>query len=163
MKPIERFCVSATDDDALIIGFNNLQPGSNYETLADSADARAITDLLVGDTLTRGYREKLGQLLPLGRVMVCLLSEIYNREQTIANFRPQNFYELFADFGPIKAKWDSRTKEYIFDQAPVQEIQDKIQEKNGVITSSKKNVQKSRPPVLYNLTDLSKECVKELG
>ncbi|WP_103105664.1 hypothetical protein [Brevibacillus reuszeri] len=25
MKPIERFCVSATDDDALIIGFNNLQ------------------------------------------------------------------------------------------------------------------------------------------
>lgn len=94
MKPIERFCVSATDDDALIIGFNNLQPGSNYETLADSADARAITDLLVGDTLT------------------------------------------------IMAKWDSRTKEYIFDQAPVQEIQDKIQEKNGVITSSKKNMQK---------------------
>ncbi|WNC17870.1 DNA topoisomerase [Brevibacillus brevis] len=162
-KPIKRLFVSATDDEALTIGFNNLQPGTDFDTLGDSADARAITDLLVGDTLTRGYRVKLGQLLPLGRVMICLLAEIYNREQAIANFKSQNFYELFGQFGPIKAKWDSGTKEYIMDPDPVKAIQEKVKDKDGVITACTKREKKSSPPLLYNLTDLSKECVKELG
>ncbi|WP_197187582.1 DNA topoisomerase [Brevibacillus agri] len=161
--PIKRLYVSATDDEALTIGFNNLQPGTDFDTLADSADARAVTDLLIGDTLTRGYRVKLGQLLPLGRVMICLLAEIYNREQAIANFRPQNFYELFGQFGSLKAKWDSGTKDYILDPAPVKVVQQKVNGKDGIITSCKKSEKKSRPPQLYNLTDLSKECVKELG
>lgn len=162
-KPIKRLYVSATDDDALTIGFNNLRPGTDFDTLADSADARAVTDLLIGDTLTRGYRIKLGQLLPLGRVMICLLSEIYNREKTIANFRPQTFYELFGQFDSIKAKWHSGSKDYILDPNVIKPIQEKVRGKEGIITACKKTEKKSRPPLLYNLTDLSKECVKELG
>lgn len=162
-KPIERIFVSATDDDTLIHAFQNLEPGQKYDLLAASADARDITDLLVGDTLTRGYSVKLGRLLPLGRVMTVLLAEIYQREETIQNFVPQNFYELFVTFDQVEAKWEPSHKERILDKIIVQQILEKTKNRPAVVTGFKKITRKSQPPLLYNLTDLSKECVRKFG
>src|SRR5690606_9957684 len=52
-KPFKRLWISSQTDKAIRDGFANLKPGSNYNSLFDSAVCRAEADWLIGLNATR--------------------------------------------------------------------------------------------------------------
>ena len=54
-KPMKRLWISSMEDDAIREGFQNLQPGSEYDGLHKSALCRMKADWLVGINATRFF------------------------------------------------------------------------------------------------------------
>ena len=52
-KPLKRLWISSQTDKAILDGFKNLKPGSDYDNLYKAAVCRAEADWLVGLNVTR--------------------------------------------------------------------------------------------------------------
>jgi DNA topoisomerase-3 len=67
-KPFSRLWISSMTAEAIRKGFDNLQPGVNYDGLADAAHGRSRADWLVGMNLSRAYSLLYNENLSVGRV-----------------------------------------------------------------------------------------------
>uniref|UniRef100_A0A7J2TIP0 DNA topoisomerase 1 n=1 Tax=Archaeoglobus fulgidus TaxID=2234 RepID=A0A7J2TIP0_ARCFL len=103
---------SAITKEEILRAFSNLE--SIDFNLAFSALARQEIDLIWGAVLTRLVSLGSGRLgkdfLSVGRVQTPTLRLIVEREKEIENFKPEKFYEIYADFGFI-ARNPSRYKD----------------------------------------------------
>ena len=111
-KKVERLWISSMTDAAIKQGFKNLRPGKAYAPLADAARCRSEADWLVGLNATRAVtlenRKKSPPpkgtskppLYSIGRVQTPTLAIVVNRDQEIANFKPQDYWEVHGRFSP---------------------------------------------------------------
>ena len=76
---------------------NEMKDESEYATLADEGFARMYTDWLYGVNLTRYATLKSGVLLRVGRVIVPIVSAIYERDMAIHNFVPEKYFGMMSD------------------------------------------------------------------
>ncbi|MBR2571933.1 MAG: DNA topoisomerase III, partial [Clostridia bacterium] len=164
-KPVNRLWISSMTDAAIREGFAQIQPDSVYDPLYVSARSRSAADWLVGMNASRAFTLRYGALLSIGRVQTPTLKLIVERDIAISEFKPEEYYEIRADFGDYTGLWqhpkngDSRCP----DEATAKKIKAETQGKEGVITAVKREKKKQAPPQLYDLTSLQREANKALG
>jgi len=164
-KPFRRLWISSMTDKAITEGFEKLKPGSEYDNLYRSAKCRSEADWLVGINASRAYTLRHNVLYSIGRVQTPTLAIIVARQKEIDAFVPKDYWEIFVDFDIYKAIWVDKDKKEskIFEKEKAQAIIDKIKGKNGRVDSIEKEDKKQLPWLLYDLTELQRDCNRKFG
>lgn len=163
-KPFQRLWISSMTNKAISDGFANLKDGSEYDNLYTSAKCRSEADWLVGINASRAFTIKYNTLLSIGRVQTPTLAIIVERQKEIDNFVVTEYYEVEANFGEYKGTWINQKEETkISTKEEAQAIADKVKGKNSVIDSVSKEEKKMPAPLLFDLTELQRECNRKYG
>lgn len=165
-KPLKRLWISSVTDKAISEGFQKLKDGSMYNHLYDAAMSRAEADWLVGINATRALTCKYNAQLSCGRVQTPTLAMIAKREEEIQSFVPKNFYGLKAvvqtkDRRTLTATWqDVKSNSYqSFDEGRMKQLLTDLKGiQAGKITEVKAKDKKEYAPLLYDLTELQRDC-----
>ncbi|MCM1071179.1 MAG: DNA topoisomerase 3 [[Clostridium] fimetarium] len=161
--PVKRLWISSLTDDAIREGFANLRPGSDFDNLYHAGLSRAIGDWILGMNATRLYSLKYGQAgkpLSIGRVQTPTLSLIVRRHKEIAEFKPEDYWELQtlyrgATFNAAAGRFKTQeeAEKLIAEISPLPFVIKSVEEKKG----------REAPPRLFDLTSLQVECNKRWG
>jgi DNA topoisomerase IA len=81
---VERLWISSMEDEAILEGFSNLKPGTEYDALYEAALCRERVDWIVGINATRLFSTLYRQTLNVGRVMTPTLAMVVEREAAIS-------------------------------------------------------------------------------
>ena len=166
-KPVKRLWVSSLTDEALNHGFKTMKDSEFYNDLYKSARCRAEADWLVGMNATRAFTIAQKELLPMGRVQTPTLAMIVSRFHEINNFKPKDYYEIVADFeaenGSYKGIWTLEKDDRTYDINKANEIKEKVANKTGTVTKCETNEKRDLPPLLYDLTELQRQCNRKFG
>ena len=164
-KPVRRLWISSMTDAAIRKGFAELRPAADYDALYESARCRSIADWLVGMNASRAFTLRYGALLPMGRVQTPTLALLVRRDREIAEFVPQDYWEVRADFGDFEGLYyDPEARQ---SRASSKEQADKIkreaQGKEGTVVESRRERKRVPPPQLFDLTALQREANRRFG
>jgi DNA topoisomerase-3 len=162
-KPAKRLWVSSLTDAAIKEGFRNLKPLSNYDNLAAAAICRSQADWIVGLNATRAYSVQHSHgrgVLSVGRVQTPILSLIVNRDLTIRNFKPEDYWELWTKYRDVKFK-HATDRFKVKDQADT--LLSKIQASSFQIVNVEEKTSSQPPPLLFDLTELQRTMNRIYG
>lgn len=178
-KPVMRFWASAQDSTSIQKALANLKNNSEFKGWTMAANGRAQADWLVGMNLSRAYTltaQEHGQkaLITIGRVQTPTLSLVVNRDIEIENFKPKNFYNIFAELqhenGKFKAKWQAAENQQgldsegrLIDLNCAKSIIQKIKDKTGTITEYKQEAKKKNQPLAFSLSDITAIASSRFG
>jgi DNA topoisomerase-3 len=163
-KPFKRLWISSQTDAAIKDGFRNLKPGSDYDTLFNSAHCRSQSDWLVGMNATQALSLASGNkgVLSLGRVQTPTLAMICARYLENKNFVPQTYYQV-----SILPDKDGQTFKAISDKnfktrEEAQAVLDAVLPTGNILNVEAKP-RKEPPPLLHDLSSLQQEANKRKG
>ena len=162
-KPARRLWLTSLTTDAIRAAMQNLKPINDYANLFHAARCRSEADWIVGLNATRNYTVRFGQrglLWSVGRVQTPVLAMIVERDEEIAVFRPQTFWELKTKYRDTTFRF---TGDRFFDQADAERLQQQVVGRDLVIQSVRKKRERSLPPLLHDLTDLQREMNRRFG
>ncbi|WP_317366948.1 DNA topoisomerase III [uncultured Tyzzerella sp.] len=170
-KPFKRLWISSMTYEAIKEGFENLKDSKEYDNLYLSAKCRSEADWLVGINASRAFTIKFHSLLSIGRVQTPTLAIIVERYKEIENFNVQEYFEIEAHFKTLdensqfyKGIWiDNKNETKILDKAKATNILNYIKNKNGIVNNIEKETKKQPPPLLYDLTELQRDCNKKFS
>ncbi len=170
-KPFKRLWISSMTDDAIKNGFNNLKDGKDYDNLYFSAKCRSEADWLVGINASRAFTLKFNTLLSIGRVQTPTLAILVERHKEIEKFDIREYFEIEVSFKTFekssqiyKATWiDKNHETKIFEKDSANDILKYINNKNGIVNSIENETKKQPPPLLYDLTELQRDCNKKFS
>ncbi|MBR1586160.1 MAG: DNA topoisomerase III [Clostridia bacterium] len=168
-KPIDRLWISSMTDEAIREGFAALKPAAEYEGLYRSATCRAEADWLVGMNASRAFTLRFDALLSIGRVQTPTLAILVKRYHEIADFKPEDYYTVTADFGDYSGQWfdenaqDEKKANRIPDAERAKQIVSAVKGKAARVKSVEAEEKKDWPPTLYDLTSLQREANRKLG
>ncbi|MFA6278116.1 MAG: DNA topoisomerase III [Pedobacter sp.] len=170
-KPFKRLWISSQTDEAIKDGFRNLKPGSDYDTLFNSAHCRSESDWLVGMNATQALSISAGSksVLSLGRVQTPTLAMICARYIESKNFVPQTFYQIAIQLDKDGQLFKAISVANFKTQPEAQEIFDKVEDvasgfaTGGNITAVEAKPRKEPPPLLHDLSSLQQEANKKNG
>ena len=158
-KPIKRLWISSMEESAIREGFENLQPGSDYDNLYHSALCRQEADWLVGINGTRLFTVLYGgKVLKVGRVQTPTLAMLVDREAKIMNFQKEKYYMAHI----LMDGMDAATGR-IDDKKKADEIAGGCQNGQALTTSVVKEEKAVMPPKLYDLTTLQRDANRLFG
>ncbi len=147
------------EEGAIRDGFDNLKPGSDYDSLYQSALCRQRADWLVGLNATRLFTVLYrGGTLKAGRVQTPTLAMLADREDKIQNFKKEKYYAVHILTDGIDA-----VTEKIADKKEAEKIAEACRNKPALVTSVKKEKKSISPPKLYDLTTLQRDANRLLG
>lgn len=170
-KPFRRLWISSQTDAAIKDGFRNLKPGTDYDTLFNSAHCRSESDWLVGMNATQALSISAGgrAVLSLGRVQTPTLAMICARYIEIKNFVPQTYFQigiqlnkdgqLFKAISSVNFKTKEEAQA-IFDQ--VEDVDGGF-ELGGHIINVEAKPRKEPAPLLHDLSSMQQEANKKYG
>ncbi|MGG7621856.1 DNA topoisomerase 3 [Bacillus coreaensis] len=162
-KPIKRLWISSHTDRSIKEGFAKLRPGSEYENLYASAVCRAEADWLIGLNVTRALTTKYKDPLSAGRVQTPTLALVMEREKAIQTFKPQEYWTISAQIGPLKADWEENGEKRIFSQDKADRIVAKGKGQKAVVQSINRTAKSEQQPLPYDLTELQRDANKRFG
>ncbi len=158
-KPIRRLWISSMEESAIRGGFENLQPGSDYDHLYESALCRQRADWLVGLNGTRLFTVLYGgKVLKVGRVQTPTLAMLVEREEKIRNFKKEKYYMVHILMDGIDAAAENTT-----DKAQAEGIAAACESKAAAVVSVTKEKKTVQPPKLYDLTTLQRDANRLFG
>ena len=183
-----RVWIDSQTKEEILNGIKNAHTLDYYDSLSDSAYARAIEDWLVGMNFSRALSIKYARMISaaaglskaepirVGRVMSCVLGMIVERERLIRTTDTIPFYGIKADLGKgVEADWkitkgskyensgdDIRYKDTGLLKKDLTEDLIKTLNNGAVleITEKKASEEKKTAPLLFNLAELQAECTK---
>jgi DNA topoisomerase-3 len=181
-KPIKRLWMQSMTNSAILEAFNDLRDDDSMQPLADAAMCRSESDWLVGLNSSRAmtaFNSKYGGFnnTPVGRVQTPTLALLAERENAIAAFTPETYYEVHGTFGvsagDYLGKWfDEAYKknedkpharaERLWDEEKAKAIVERCTGKTAIV-EEKKKPSKQTPPGLYDLTSLQREANGRFG
>jgi DNA topoisomerase-3 len=190
--PIQRLWIASMTETAIRKGWENVSDGTSFEALGAAARCRSEADWLVGLNATRamtvmGRKGGDSELLSVGRVQTPTLAMMVRRDLEIANFVPEKFFRVGAQFSLEGG--EERWSAYWFDpsakdkpekgakgaekQTPKAERIEKKEIAEAIAaaalgspgsivkaTSKKKN---EKAPLLYDLTSLQRRANSRYG
>ena len=165
-KPFSRLWISSMTDEAIKEGFANLRPGADYEGLYNSAKARSESDWLVGMNLSRAFTLRYNTLLSIGRVQTPTLAILVKRHKEIADFKPESYHLLTADFGDYKGAWfkeGAQNDTRLESKEAAERIADKVKGQPAEIIHAETVNKQEIAPQLYDLTTLQRDANRLLG
>ncbi|AHM57799.1 DNA topoisomerase 3 (plasmid) [Peptoclostridium acidaminophilum DSM 3953] len=190
-KPAKRVWISSQTEDAVKKGIQEAKSISEYDSLAKAAYCRAKEDWLFGMNFSRMYtcqygrklsaflKEEKSAVIPIGRVMTCVLGLIVDRELEIRNFVPRPYYGVTATFLSkdseisYKGRWQQKKKK---EKNPAEDQEDedkyiskdeaediikKLEGKEAIVKKVEVKVKKEQAPLLFNLAELQSEANKK--
>lgn len=165
--PVKRLWASDTTEETLSKALDNLLDYSTDKTLNALKDAslcRMYFDWLVGMNLSRAASLQTKKLVPVGRVQTPTLNIVVMRDLEIDNFKPENYFEIEADFEKYKGQWfNPETKETTFKTE--QNAKDLINRlgNTGKVEDIKEEKITEYAPALFSLPELQKDANRILG
>ncbi len=148
---VDRVRYSAITKEEIQSAFEN--PGEVDYDLASSGEARQIIDLVWGAVLTRFISKTSGRLgkefLSVGRVQSPTLALIVDREKEIEAFKPEPYWEIYADLE--KELWVHHAKGKIWDKAEVDQIVANLGPE-ATVKSIEKKPRYDKPPTPFDTT-----------
>lgn len=180
-KPIRRLWLQSMTEDAIRDGFANLRPGTELEGLAAAAQARALTDWLIGMNATRaltkrlkGRREK--GAWSAGRVQTPTLALLVERELEVLAHVPRPYWRIVGSFdhdgNAYTGNWfdpalddpddDATRDDRLFDEARAQAVAARVGGQPGTAEETRKPSRETAPP-LFDLTSLQREAIRRFG
>jgi len=158
-KPVKRLWVSSLEESAVKKGFDNLEPGSSYDSLYHSALCRQEADWLVGINATRLFTVLYGgRLLRAGRVQTPVLAMLAKREEEITGFKKEKYFTVHINCNGMDAVTEKNSS---IEEA--EKIAGSCQDGKAVITSVTSEEKTVMPPELYDLTSLQRDANRYLG
>lgn len=154
-KPFKRLWISSMEDSAIKEGFRSLKDGSIYDDLYSAALCRSKADWLVGINATRLFTTSYGKRLTVGRVQTPTLAMLVERQNEIDGFQKEKYFNVHLKKDDLEV-----VKEKIFEESAANEICEKCNGKQLVITSVQQTKKTINPPRLYDLTTLQRESNK---
>lgn len=152
---VDRVKYSAVTEQEIKAAFS--KPEKVDFNLANAALARQKIDLIWGATLTRlisVHSGKMGkEFLSVGRVQTPTLRLIVDRETEIQKFRPEKYYEIFAEFEKFTAK---HPKKYS-SKEEAEKVFSKIGETARVVAFSRNEIAEAKP-IPFNTTEFLREA-----
>jgi DNA topoisomerase-3 len=163
-KPFKRLWISSQTDEAIKEGFRNLKPGSDYDTLFNSAHCRSQSDWLVGMNATQALSLSSGTraVLSLGRVQTPTLAMICARYLENRNFVPELFYQVCIQPDKNGQVFKATSIKNFKTREEAQQVLDLV-EATGNILSVEAKPRKEAPPLLHDLSSLQQEANKRKG
>ena len=184
---IKRVWIDSQTEEEILRGIKEAKDQSEYDSLSDSAYLRAKEDYLIGINFSRllsiiyGRRvakeiEEERASISVGRVMTCVLGMVVSREREIRNFVKTPFYKIIGNFGEeeanFNAEWKVNEKSKMFESPKLyndsgfKKIEDakefivSLKDRKAVVEEVKKQKQKEKAPLLFNLAEVQNECTK---
>ena len=164
-KPFVRLWISSLTDRAIREGLEKLKPGSDYDNLYRSAEARAIADWEIGLNATQALSIAAGQgIFSLGRVQTPTLMMICSRYLENRNFTPQTYYQIKVTAEKNGIPF-SALSEHKYETLPAANTALSAVTATGTVTVAEARCKEvsQEPPLLYDLTSLQKEANSKLG
>lgn len=186
-KTRRRVWIDSQTEEEILRGIREAKDLSEYDNIAASAYLRAKEDYLMGINFSRLLTLKYGDavasylkeryaVIPVGRVMTCVLGMVVRREREIRNFVKTPFYRVLAKIRlletAVDAEWRVNPLSRYF-QSP------KLYKENGFLKKEtakelidaltglpmqvekvEKKKETKNPPLLYNLAELQNDCSK---
>lgn len=170
-KPFKRLWISSQTDEAIKDGFRNLKPGSDYDTLFNSAHCRSQSDWLVGMNATQALSLSCGNraVLSLGRVQTPTLAMICSRYLENKNFVPELYYQVSIQADKDGQVFRAISVDKFKSKEKAQELFDKVEDlasgfpQGGEIVTVDAKPRKEPPPLLHDLSSLQQEANKKHG
>lgn len=163
-QPVKRLWISDLTADTIRRGFGEMKGAEYYEGLTAAARARSQADWIIGMNASRAFTTKHKALLSVGRVQTPVLALIYDREQEIAAFQSESYYEVTAVFQQGDTTYKgTRQGDRITDELKATEIADKVRGKSGRIADYQIKEGKEYPYKLYDLTLLQRDANARFG
>lgn len=168
----QRLWVSSLTREAIRKAWGQLKPSVEYDRLYASARCRSQGDWLVGMNLTRAFTVRFGELLSVGRVQTPTLALLVRREREIAAFRPETYWEVWAEFQvaagrsvkkTFSGKWFTESDDRLHDPDVAAAVVAAVQHRPGEIVKAEEKPAVERPPGLYDLTTLQRDANRRLG
>lgn len=165
-KPIYRLLLNEWTPDEVLKGLEKIIPISKMQSLRDAGLSRQWADWVIGINLTSvatlKYQKGSGQPLNIGRVLLPTLKIIYDRCKEIENFKPNDYFKLSAIFETTSGDEysatynveDSESKDKFNNKSDLEEILNKIKDKDATIINKDVELKKEYPPLLFNLSNL---------
>lgn len=150
-KPSLRLWVASLDEQAIRDAWKRMRPESDYDGLADAADARAKADWLVGMNASRAHTLAWHRSLSLGRVRTPTLNMVVQRDLAIESHKPTPFWRLIV---PMDG-WTLESGK-IEDRASADRV---LADAKGLavdVLEVKRRREHAKPPTLFDLTGLQK-------
>lgn len=163
-KPFKRLWISSQTDAAIKEGFRNLKPGTDYDTLFNSAHCRSQSDWLVGMNATQALSLASGNkgVLSLGRVQTPTLAMICSRYLENKNFVPQTYFQVSIQPDKNGQSFKAIHDKNLKTREEAQVILDAVLP-TGNILSVEAKPRKEPPPLLHDLSSLQQEANKRKG
>jgi len=157
-KPIYRLWTSSLQPGAIQKAYKELKPASAYNSLKQAGFSRAISDWIIGLNATRALTLAAGgKIIHAGRVQTPVLALVYDRHKERSLFKKKKFYPLLATFSQGTEKYQGYLAgDRIINLDEAKSINAQINAKQGTITDIKEEQKKTPPPLLMDLTDLSR-------
>ncbi|UTV80081.1 DNA topoisomerase [Acidithiobacillus sp. YTS05] len=169
-----RVWLKALDRENVQKAFAALESNEKYRPLKDAAEARSQSDWLVGMNLTRCVTVRSGDLFSVGRVQTPTLALVVRRDIEIENFRPSDYFEVFAQCqharGGFIAKWSPQNPDGPGFDSEGRLIDRKLADAaatkatgTGRVTKFEAKEQKQAAPLPFNLSTLQKVASSRFG
>jgi DNA topoisomerase III len=155
-KPAKRLWINSLTDSAIQKGFSNLKPLSDYDNLSYAAKCRSQADWIIGLNATRGYTSQHSHgrgVLSVGRVQTPILSLIVNRDQSIQQFTPEDYWELWTKYRETAFK--HKTERFKTEEEALA-LSTKVSTSPLRIVKIEEKKQSQPPPQLFDLTELQR-------
>ncbi|GGJ75551.1 type IA DNA topoisomerase [Virgibacillus salexigens] len=169
-KAIKRLWINSLEKDEIRKGMANLRDGSETYNFFVEAQARQISDWLIGMNLSPLYTLLLQQKgfsssLGIGRVQGPTVYMIYQRQKEIENFVSKPFYQIEGQFEVANGKYKGMANIKEESKEVVQELLSKHNIKGnkeeGTIQSIDKKEKRSKAPKLHSLSTLQSTANKK--
>lgn len=181
-----RVWIDSQTDDEIRKGIREAKAMSEYDNLGKSGIMRTIEDYALGINFSRVLSVKYGRVvndaastkkysaIAVGRVMTCVLGMVVYREREIRDFTETPFYRVIGNITEekIPAEWKA-VEGSAYSGSPVlykengfkknedaQKLIDELNGREAMAEAIEKSTSKKKPPLLFNITELSAECAK---
>lgn len=145
------------------------QPREVHKNLVDAQQARRILDRLVGYKISPLLWKKVKKGLSAGRVQSSALKIIYDREQEIKKFVPEEYWSVILKLTKNKNQFEAKffgydgKKTELHSEAEVNELLDSIKGLPIVISDIKKSERKRNPSPPFTTSSLQQEAARKLN
>lgn len=162
-KPVYRLLLNEWTPKEVLKGLKNLKPNHEMASLRNAGISRQWADWVIGINLTSvatlKYQHGKGRALNIGRVLLPTLKIIYDRDQEIEHFVPEDYFKLTATFqlenGHTYEGTYAEGKQEKFKQKEILDsIHKRIKDQQGQVIGKKVDKKKELPPLLFNLSGL---------
>ena len=147
------------------------EPRDIDKNLVDAQQARRVLDRIVGYKISPLLWKKVQKGLSAGRVQSVAVKLIVDREEEIANFIPQEYWNIFATLQDKKTKKEFEAKFYgkdgkkqeLHSKEEVDAILANIEKAKYIINEIKRGEKKRTPAPPFTTSTMQQEASRKLG
>ena len=139
--------------------------------LTDAQQARRVLDRIVGYKISPVLWKKVQKGLSAGRVQSVAVRLIVEREEEIENFKPEEYWNIYAKLKEPKTKKGFQAKLYgkdnkkidIHTEAEVNKILEDLEKATYTVEEVKKGEKKRTPAPPFTTSTMQQEASRKLG